>query len=269
MTRLGVAGWPVAHSRSPAMQNAALRALGLDWDYQLLPVPPELLAETVRALPGLGYLGINVTVPHKEAALALCDEASDSARKIGAANTLTFKDGRIAADNTDAPGILDALAAPVGGRTALVLGAGGSARAAVWALAQAGAEVAVWNRTPERARELAAEFGVSALVAPEPADLLVNCTSVGLDAPVEQTSSGDAELSKLHLTDEMIARCTHVIDLVYRDPPTALAAAGRRLGVQTTDGIDVLACQGARSLRIWSGLEPDVEVMREAARSTR
>jgi len=251
------------------MQSAGLRALGLDWEYQLLPIPPSHLRETVRALPELGYLGINVTVPHKEAALALADEVSESARQIGAANTLTFKDGRIRADNTDAPGILDALGLPVDGQRALVLGAGGSARAAIWALREAGAAVEVWNRTGDRAKRLAEEFEVSALELPRPREILVNCTSVGLEAPLEQTSSEAAELSKLHLTDEMIARCTHVIDLVYRDPPTALVAAGRRLDIHTIDGIDVLACQGARSLRIWSGREAPLDLMREAARNGR
>ena len=112
-TYLGVAGWPVAHSRSPAMQNAALAAAGLDdWRYVALPLPPELFAETVRALPAAGFRGINVTIPHKEAALALADRASDAAREIGAANTLTFEQGgAISADNTDAPGLLEALAA--------------------------------------------------------------------------------------------------------------------------------------------------------------
>ena len=107
LTRLGVLGWPVAHSRSPAMHNAALRAVGLsDWRYQRLPIAPELLLETVRALPGVGFAGANVTIPHKQAALALADEATDAARAIGAANTLTFAPGgAVAADNTDAPGL--------------------------------------------------------------------------------------------------------------------------------------------------------------------
>src|SRR3954471_15007162 len=119
MTRLGVLGWPVAHSRSPAMQRAALRAAGLDgWDYQLLQVPPELFEETVRALPGAGFLGANVTIPHKEAALALATEATDRARAIGAANTLTFgAGGAIHADNTDAPGLIAALGGDLNGRT--------------------------------------------------------------------------------------------------------------------------------------------------------
>ena len=139
-TRLGVLGWPVAHSRSPQIQNAALEAAGLSgWRYQLLPVPPELFAETVRALPAAGFRGVNVTIPHKQAALALADEATDSARAIGAVNTLTFRDdGVIYADNTDAPALIDALPFAPADRTALVLGAGGSARAAVWALRAGG-----------------------------------------------------------------------------------------------------------------------------------
>ena len=136
-TYLGVCGWPVAHSRSPQMHNAALAAVGLaDWRYLRLPLPPELFEETVRALPAAGFRGVNVTIPHKEAALAVADEASDAARAIGAANTLTFEDGAIKADNTDAPGLLAALGEPVAGRRALVLGAGGSGRAAAWALAR-------------------------------------------------------------------------------------------------------------------------------------
>ncbi len=157
MIRLGVLGWPVAHSRSPAIQNAALEAAGLgaSWHYQLLPVPPELFDETVRALPDAGFRGVNVTIPHKEAALALATDASDRARAIGAANTLLFKDdGQIDADNTDAPALTDALSQHIelSGSSVLVLGAGGSARAAVWALKDAGAgDVAIWNRTPGRA----------------------------------------------------------------------------------------------------------------------
>src|SRR4029079_16026990 len=159
----------------------AAPALG-GWAYQCLPVPPHLFAETVRALPQSGFVGANVTIPHKEAALALATDATDTARQIGAANTLTFVDGRIAADNTDAPGLLAALRGPPP-RTALVLRAGGSARAAVWALPQAGTDVAIHNRTPERAVALAHELGARATETQEPADLLVNCTPVGLESP--------------------------------------------------------------------------------------
>src|SRR6202020_251425 len=153
------------------------------WRYQALPVPPALFEQTTRALACSRFAGANVTIPHKHAALALADSASEAARAIGAANTLTFAPGgTIAAENTDAPGLLAAIDEPLSGKRALVLGAGGSARAAVWALREAGADVSVWNRTGERARALAEDLDASAVATAEPADLLVNCTAVGLHA---------------------------------------------------------------------------------------
>lgn len=267
MPRLGVLGWPVEHSRSPAMHNAAFAALGLGgWRYQRLPVPPELFEETVRALPGAGFCGANVTIPHKHAALALADTASEAARAIGAANTLSFDgEGAIAAENTDAPGLIEAMTLSPRGRRALVLGAGGSARAAVWALREAGAsEVLVWNRTPARARELARELGVTALAAPGPAEILVNCTSVGL-----QLSASDehAALNQLALGPDQIGEYSYVVDLVYRDEPTPLLAAARRAGVATLDGLEILVAQGALSFELWTGREAPREVMRSAARA--
>src|ERR1700741_154539 len=128
MTLAAVLGYPVAHSRSPAMMNAAIAELGLDWRYLKLPIPPECFAETVRALPASGYVGVNVTLPHKLAAFELADELGEAVEEIGAANTLTFAGGGVRAGNTDAGGLLDALAEPVDGRSALVLGAGGAAR---------------------------------------------------------------------------------------------------------------------------------------------
>src|SRR5688572_33288167 len=141
MVLAGVLGFPVRHSRSPAMMNAAFAALGLDWRYVKLPVAPARFEETARALPGSGYRGANVTIPHKLAAHALADELTPAAAAIGAANTLSFEEGRVVADNTDAGGLLDALGEGLPGCRALVLGAGGAGRAAVWALGEAGAEV--------------------------------------------------------------------------------------------------------------------------------
>ena len=160
MPLAGVLGHPVGHSRSPAMMNAAFGELGLDWRYVKLPVPPDLFAATVRALPASGYRGANVTIPHKVAARELADDVSDAVAAIGAANTLTFANGAIRADNTDAGGLIAAIGRPVAGMRALVLGAGGAGRAAVWALRGEGAEVSVWNRTPGRAAGLAEELGV-------------------------------------------------------------------------------------------------------------
>jgi shikimate dehydrogenase len=266
--RLGVLGWPVAHSRSPAIQNAALAASGLDdWRYQHLPVPPALVAETVRALPGSGFLGANVTIPHKQAVLALADAASPRAREIGAANTLTFApDGSIAADNTDAPGLIAALPQSPRGERAMVLGAGGSARAAVWALREAGAsEVLVWNRTVSRAQQLARELGVTAVPRPQPAELLVNCTSLGLE--VERSATPDYVLNQLALTFDALGEYSYVVDMVYRaHSTTPLLAAAQERGVPALDGLEVLVAQGALSFELWTGRPAPLEVMRAAAR---
>ncbi|HEX5309891.1 MAG TPA: shikimate dehydrogenase [Solirubrobacteraceae bacterium] len=265
MKRLGVLGWPVAHSRSPAMFAAAFAACAMaDWSYQRLPVAPELFEQTARALGGSGFLGANVTIPHKQAALALADSASPAASAIGAANTLSFAPGgTIAAENTDAPGLLAAIGESVVGRSAMVLGAGGSARAAVWALIDAGvAEVRVWNRTPERALELAAAFGAQAVRTPRPADLLVNCTSVGL-----QRLASDAEaLNQLALTADLVGSYACVIDLVYGAQPTPLLAAASAAGASAVDGLEVLVAQGALSFELWTGHAAPVEAMRAGAR---
>jgi shikimate dehydrogenase len=263
-TLCGVLGHPVGHSRSPALQNAAFEAAGLDWRYVKLPVPPELFDETVRALPGSGYRGANVTIPHKLAALRLADDATPAARAIGAANTLTFADGAIAADNTDAGGLLDALARPVAGLRALVLGAGGAGRAAVYALRDAGAaEVMLWNRTPERAAAVAHELGAAAVKHPGPADLLVNATSVGLDPAV----SDEDALGQLGLSGS--DPYPVVVDLVYRDAgPTPVQAWAQAAGSSVVDGLEVLVRQGARSFEAWTGRDAPVDVMRAAARKT-
>jgi shikimate dehydrogenase len=277
--RLGVLGWPVAHSRSPAIHNAALAAMGMDgWRYQLLPVPPEPFAETTRALGQAGFVGANVTIPHKRAALALADRASAAAAAIGAANTLTFgPDGSIAAENTDAPGLIAALGRSSRGMSALVLGAGGSARAVVWALREAGArEVSVWNRTGERADSLASELGVRSVREAPAAELLVNCTAVGL-APssarlepaagrLERSASEREELNQLGLTFDQVGNYSYVVDMVYRPGSTQLLAAAREHGARTLDGLDVLVAQGALSFELWTGRKPPLDVMRAAAR---
>jgi shikimate dehydrogenase len=253
--RLGVLGWPVAHSRSPAMHRAALEAVGLhrDWHYQKLPVPPEVFAETVKALAQAGFHGANVTIPHKEAALALADEATDRARAIGAANTLTFTGGAIHADNTDAPGLIAAL--PRVPATAMVLGAGGSARAVVWALRQEGVDVSVWNRTRERAEQL----GGKVVDAAVPAELLVNCTSVGLDAAA-------STFKHLPLTADLVREYACVADLVYRPGGTELIQVAETHGCAVVDGLEILVRQGAFSFEIWTGIEAPLDALRQGAR---
>jgi shikimate dehydrogenase len=250
-TLAAVLGFPVRHSRSPAMMNAAFAELGLDWRYLALPVPPARFVETLCALADSGYRAANVTIPHKLAACRLANELSPEAEAIGAVNTLTLEpDGRIRGDNTDGGGLIDALGEPVPA-TALVLGAGGAARAAAWALSRAGAEVTIWNRTSSRATRLAGELGVQVAARPRDAELLVNATSVGL-------RSADS-LDGLPLVDARV-----VADLVYGDRPTPLAQWAEERGARVVDGLEVLVRQGARSLALWTGREAPVETMRRA-----
>jgi shikimate dehydrogenase len=247
------------------MHTAALRAVGLDdWEYQLLPLPAELFSETVRALPAAGFRGVNVTIPHKEAALALADEASEAAREIGAANTLTFEPGgAILAENTDAPALIEVL--PAGfdpaGKRALVLGAGGAGRAAAWALRGAGAEVAVWNRTHGRALALAADLSVRAVTAAEPADIVVNCTSVGLEQNIDPFKA-------LQLKADTFEAGSVAIDVVYRHGGTRFLAAARAQGASGVDGLEVLIAQGAASFERWTGRTAPRQAMREAVNTS-
>jgi shikimate dehydrogenase len=251
----GVLGFPVGHSRSPAMMNAAFAELGLDWRYVRLPLAPDLFDETVRALPASGFLGANVTIPHKLAAHDLADELTEAAAAIGAVNTVAFADGGIAGDNTDAGGLIDALGMDLDGVSALVLGAGGTGRAAVWALREAGADVAIWNRTPERAAELAAEFGVRHALAPDPARVLVNVTSLGMrgeDLP--------AQVGLDAVEPEVVA------DVVYGSEPTPLCHWAERRGARVVEGLEMLLRQGARSFERWTGRPAPLDVMRAALR---
>jgi shikimate dehydrogenase len=254
----GVLGFPVAHSRSPDIMNAAFRELGLDWRYVRLPVRPERFGDTVRAMPGSGYKGANVTIPHKLAAHDLADRLSPSASAIGAVNTLTFSDGLIHGDNTDAGGLIDALDAPPRGRRAGVLGAGGAGRAAAWALREAGAEVWVWNRTADRAVTLAGELGVRRVERPEACDLLVNATSVGLVPSSEEDALAALALGGVDVPGT-------VVDLVYGDEETPLCRWARAGGALVVNGLEVLVRQGARSLELWTGRAAPVEAMRRAA----
>ncbi|HXF32885.1 MAG TPA: shikimate dehydrogenase [Solirubrobacterales bacterium] len=280
MPNLAVIGHPVAHSRSPAMQTAALSELGLagEWTYGALDVAPQDFEAEVAELAAAGeYAGVNVTVPHKEAALAMADEATAAARAIGAANTLTFGAGRIAAANTDAGGLLRSLpgglAAPSG--RALVLGAGGAARAAIWALGHGGEgapgadgeptaieafQVDVWNRTAERGEAVAAALGARAVAEPDAADyaLIVNTTAVGL--------AGEDPFAHLPIAADSFVPGQVVVDMVYGEEPSPLLAAAAAAAATVVDGLEMLVQQGALSLRIWTGEEPDIAAMRTAAR---
>jgi shikimate dehydrogenase len=240
------------------MHTAALAAVGLeDWRYQRLPLAPELFVETVRALERAGFRGVNVTIPHKQAALEVASEATPTARAVGAANTLTFRDGAIAADNTDVRGLLDCLPG-LSGKRVLVLGAGGAGRAAVHAAVQAGAaDVMVWNRTMERARRLCEELGGRPVAEAEPADVCINCTSVGLHW-------GQDPFKELPLQADTFDAGSCVVDMVYSSGDTSFLAAARSRGAVVIDGLEILVAQGAASFEGWTGRPAPRDVMRRA-----
>lgn len=262
------------------MHTAALAELGLaqEWSYEAIEVSAQDFDARVTSLPGEGFAGVNVTVPHKLAALALADSASAAATEIGAANTLIFSSsGKVEAENTDATGLIESLPETPAGKRALVLGAGGSARACVWALTQARAEVVIWNRTQFKAEQLAWEFGAGVTHAAAPDDLLaivdfdllVNATTLGLaDANPRAETPGAAPgaLKALPIDADAISERQVVVDLVYGSVPTPLTSAARRRGACVVDGLEILVRQGAAALRMWTGLEPPLETMRRAAR---
>jgi shikimate dehydrogenase len=280
-TRVALLGHPVGHSRSPAMHNAAFRELGLDWRYEAVDVEPQRFLEVVAGLQAQGFVGANVTIPHKLRALEAADDATEVARAVGAANTLSFQGGGVRADNTDVEGFVTALRerapeAPAG-MAALVLGAGGAGRAVVYALLAAGAAaVTVWNRHLERADALVADLaplaGRTALEsASQPSigriDLLVNATSLGMRHvhASPEPREGDEFFKAIPLSaDELDDRLT-VVDLVYRQDRTPLVRAACARGLRCVDGFDVLIHQGAASFRIWTGMQAPLGAMRRGA----
>ena len=257
-----VVGSPVAHSLSPAMMTAAFERHGLDATYDAREIAPESWPRALTDLHAEEIDGMNVTVPHKEGALAGADTASETATAIGAANVLVRTNRGWHAHNTDGPGFLEWVAELGAGdlltREAWVLGAGGSARAIVWALEEGGCpRVRVTNRTPERAEEIALWAGERTVAeawggSAPPGGLVVNCTTVGLAA-------GDPP----PIDPEALAGAGRVLDLVY--PETELVRAAREVGVPADHGLGLLVAQGALSLERWTGIEADRSAMRAGA----
>jgi shikimate dehydrogenase len=250
MTHLAVIGHPIAHSLSPLLFASALAASGRPGSYAAYDVKPGDLGAAVRGLAALGFLGANVTIPHKEAVLAHCHRVDASAAAVKAANTLRFTPTGIEAYNTDGEGFLAALADAVpdwspAGANALILGAGGAARAVAFALRGAGARrIGIVNRTPARAAALMSELGGDPELRPEEADLLVNCTSVGM-AP-------RADASPFHEWPRLRPSCL-VFDLVYRPRETAFLRAARARGHTAVGGLGMLVHQAAAAYRLWFG----------------
>lgn len=266
---VGLIGWPVAHSFSPAMHNAAFAAQRMNWVYVPLPVPPGQIEAAVRGLVALGFRGANVSVPHKQAVMPFMDELGESAQALGAVNAIVVREDRLSGENTDWRGFLVALRAggfDPGGQRALVLGAGGGARAVVYALAHEGVPVSIYNRTPARAAGLAHDLQkhlpqaeISLLdVLPSDLDgfdLLVNATPVGMWPETDSSPWPDDAPLPPHLA---------VFDLVYRPRWTKLLRQARQAGARPIGGLEMLVHQGALAFEMWTGSAPPLEAMRAA-----
>jgi shikimate dehydrogenase len=255
----GIVLHPAGHTRSPAMHNAAFRALGIDAVYVAFDVAPAALADALRGARALGVRQLAVSIPHKQAVIPLLDAVDETARRIGAVNTVTLRDGRLVGANTDWIGAVRSLegARSLAGARAVVLGAGGAARAVVYGLCARGAAVTVLARTPRRARDLAEALGAQGAgslseLARTPHDVLVNTTPVGLgsdESPVEA---------------EAISPDAVVMDAVYEPAETRLLRDARARGARGISGKWMLVYQAAEQIRLWTGREGPIDVLAAA-----
>jgi len=255
-----VVGWPVKHSRSPLIHGFWIKQHGLNAAYRSEEIAPEAFADFIAHLPERGYVGANITIPHKEAALAL-SEPDDRARAVGASNTLWYDNGRLASTNTDVEGFTANLDDALPGweqrvEEAVVLGAGGSARGVIYGLIERGiGRINVVNRTPERAEALRARFGETIHPAHEAAlprllgraGLMVNTTSLGMTGQ-----------PPLPIDLGPLPHYALVADLVYAPLETPLLAAARARGLATADGLGMLLHQAVRGFQLWFGVRPEV-----------
>jgi shikimate dehydrogenase len=255
----GIVLHPAGHTRSPPMHNAAFAELGIDAIYGAFDVPPAALADALAGARALGIRQLAISIPHKVAAMAHLDEIDETARRIGAVNTATLRDGRLVGSNTDWVGAVRALEREVAlaDRRAVVLGAGGTARAVVYGLLACGARVVVLNRTAQRARELADELGAAdagdlAQLGRTPHDVLVNTTSVGLGSDASPVPA------------EAIAKDAAVLDAVYEPARTRLLRDAESRGARPIPGKWMLVHQAAEQLRLWTGRDAPIEIMAEA-----
>ncbi len=267
--RAGVMGWPVAHSLSPVLHGHWLKRYGIDGSYEAFPVRPEDLAEAISGLRRDGLRGTNLTVPHKEAAMALVDNVDETAHRIGAVNTLFMTpDGTLNATNTDAYGLIeniraaapDALEGRFGGKPVVILGAGGAARAAVVGLADIGvSEIRIVNRTVARAESLAGIVSDQDVVVRAldwekrdeslaGAGLLVNTTTLGMEGQ-----------APLHINLDSLSEAAVVNDIVYAPLETELLSAARARGNPAVDGLGMLLHQARAGFREWFGVDPEVD----------
>ena len=271
---VGVFGYPVTHSLSPAMQNAAIESAGLDMVYLPFSVEPSMLRGAVSAVRALNMAGVNLTIPHKEAVMEYLDEISDEARIIGAVNTIVNDNGRLIGYNTDGRGYLQSVREEAGfepaAKSIVIIGAGGAARGIINALAREGtASIAIANRTLPRAERLAAEFKplyptVTITPLPLEADPL-RATLQSASLVVNTTSLGMEGKGKVDIALDELPKHSIVSDIVYNPRTTDLLTRAADLGLAAHGGLGMLVCQGALGFTLWTGCEAPVAVMRSAA----
>jgi shikimate dehydrogenase len=267
MKLFGVLGDPVSHSLSPAMHNAAFKALGMDCEYHAFRVSADSLHDAIHGAYALGFGGLNLTIPLKEKALVIV-KPTDLAKQIGAVNTVDFKNG-IVGHNTDGLGARMALTendVDIKGKKVLLLGAGGAARAIAFTLAAEGAIVTIANRTQKRASSLAEEVGRAGKISASGledlknlvrnTDILINSTAIGMSPRVSETL----------VTSDMMHRDLVVFDIVYNPISTRLLREAKIAGAKTLDGVMMLVYQGAEAFKIWTGKTPPVDIMEKTVR---
>jgi len=260
MKKFAVIGDPVQHSMSPAMHNAVFAKLGLDCIFEKVRIQKGRMENEFASLRA-DYSGLSVTIPHKIAVMPLLDKLDKSAELVGAVNCVDFDGGKSKGYNTDMAGAVDSLKAVVGSlknKKILVLGAGGAARAIAFGCALEGAEIGIWNRTEKKAAVLMEELkkaGARAWKQKEPADILINATSVGM-SPLPEETPIDTDFLESSMT---------VMDIVYNPLETKLLKEAKKRGCATVDGLEMLVRQGAKALDIWLGIEAPLNVMRKAA----
>lgn len=266
-TRVGIIGWPLTYTMSPVIHNAAFQALGMDWLYDAMAIPPDIVRLGLREPADHGYVGINVTIPHKEAVLAYV-APDDTAYAVGAVNTIDLRSFK--AYNTDVTGFIADLHAheiPLDGAHVIVLGAGGAARAAVYGLSVAGARVSIINRSVQRADEMLANMALRNVplnartvsfddLASQPADLIVNCTPLGM-YPYGDASPWPAAIPMPHGVT--------MYDMVYRPAKTRLMHQAEAVDGRAVGGLGMLVRQAAESFALWTGVQPPLDVMFNAA----
>lgn len=271
---LGIIGYPIEHSLSPAIQGAAIETAGIDYSYIAMPVSPEKLSLAVTGLASLGFSGFNVTIPHKVAIMDYLDEIDESARMIGAVNTVAVRDGKLYGYNTDCTGFMAPLhkqGVSMKGKRAVLLGAGGAARAIIWGLIMDGVQkIEIGVRNPEKVEPLVAAFRKHVTIEVknwedaafernlELADLIVNTTPLGMSPHID-------EMPRINW--DYVNKETFIYDIIYVPQMTKFLQMAQQNGNPVLNGEGMLVEQGAAAFKIWTGCEADVEVMTKALRA--